>query len=268
MTSFDENKAALVAGIPVRPCRGPREPFLPFRDEKALLAALIRAEKAYNCAVTLEEDADRFAVLEGVLKEQNLFANHLEALQRCWETLSSPAKVDLGHSLEYQSSLTRLGDDEEALAVRPILSSDRLVAEFESKIIELQRAMPKHFVEADSSRKKDLKKNGISRTPLREFAYEMKLFWDESMTRKFGANSARVAPFSIARELLINAVNILTNVYISADFDWILRDIQKSGYDPEEFRTGRIEGLGMLTFLKPHLAEIPLSGSTAKYRLR
>jgi hypothetical protein len=66
LSSYDENKAALIAKIPVRPCRGPRQPFLPFREnEEVLLAALIRAEHAFNNAVAFEEHADRCAVLEG-----------------------------------------------------------------------------------------------------------------------------------------------------------------------------------------------------------
>src|ERR1700730_8075673 len=138
MSSYDENTAALIAKIPVRPCRGPRKAFFPFsgEEETILLAALVRAEQAYNNAVTLEEDADRCAVLEGILKEQKVFSKHLEALKRCWNNLSTPAKVDLGHALEYQSSLKTLGDDEEVFVARDVLPSDSLVTQFESRIVE------------------------------------------------------------------------------------------------------------------------------------
>ena len=171
MSSYDENTAAAIAKITVRPCRGPRKPFLPFcGEEAALLAALMRAELAYDNAVGFEEEADRCSVLEGIRKEQQLFSNRLDALKRCWNNLSTYAKLDLAHALEYQSSLKALGDDEEALAVRDILPNDKLVSQFESKIVDLQQTIPTSVIEVDPSKKKDLKKNGISRMPLREFA--------------------------------------------------------------------------------------------------
>jgi hypothetical protein len=196
-----------------------------------------------------------------------LFSKHLEALKRCWNNLSLPAKVDLGHALEYQSSLKTLGDDEDAFVARQILSSDDLVAGFESRIVELQSAVPTHYIEVDPSKKKDLKKNGISRTPLREFAYEMKLFWDDSMARRFGPNSAKVVPFSIATKIVVAAMKVLTEAYKDADFAWIMRDIQRSNYDRNEFQGGRVQGSAMIALLRPHLAEIQLSGPTKKYRL-
>lgn len=160
-----------------------------------------------------------------------------------------------------------LGDDEEALAARDILPNDSLVSQFESKIVDLQQTIPTYFIESDPSKKKDLKKNGISRMPLREFAYEMKLFWDQSMKRKFGPDSAKVVPFSVAGQIIAAAIKVLTKVYTTADFDWIMRDIQRSNYDRNEFLPGPIQGSALVAILKPHLAEVPLSEATVKYRL-
>ena len=87
------------------------------------------------------------------------------------------------------------------------------------------------------------------------------------MKSKFGPDSGKVVPFSVAGQIIAAAVKILTKVYTTADFDWIMRDIQKSNYDRNEFLPRPLQDSGLLAILKPHLAEVPLSGSTAKYRL-
>jgi hypothetical protein len=98
--------------------------------------------------------------------------------------------------------------------------------------------------------KRYLKKDKVNKAPLREFAYSFKLFWDKTMKASVGHDFNNTVPFSIATPILTAASKVLSDQDVSADIKSILRDVQSSKYNPEEFRQSDV-----LAIFRPQLAK-------------
>jgi hypothetical protein len=147
MSRFNEQNAADIASITVRKCRGSRTELLPFTNEKSLLSALRRAEKAYL------KEQDLYRDIATVVQKQKKFAVHFQAMFRAWKDLPAPAKNDLAELADYFSAIDRFGDDEEVLAKkRPNMSAQavgRLVTVFDNTFSLMQRAARENRIEVN-----------------------------------------------------------------------------------------------------------------------
>jgi hypothetical protein len=250
MSRFNEQNTADIASIIVRECRGSRRELLPFTNEQSLLSALRRAEIAYRKERELCRD------LTTTLQKQEKFALHFEAMFRAWKDLPALAKNDLAELADYFSAIDRFGDDEEVLAKRPNLSAQalaRLVTGFDNTFSLMERPARESRrirVVVRPGPKRYLKKDKVNKAPLRKFAYSFKLFWDKTMKASVGHDFNNTVPFSIATPILTAASKVLSDQYVPADIKSILRDLQSSKYNPEEFRQSDV-----LAIFRPQLAK-------------
>ena len=250
MSRFNEQNTADIASITVFECRGSRRELLPFTNKQSLLSALRRAEKAYLKEQGLCRD------LTLILQKEKEFALHFEAMFRAWKDLPAIAKDDLAELTDYSSAIDRFGDDEEVLAKRPNLSERavaRLLTGFDNTFSLMQRvALESGRIEVNvrPGPKRYLKKDKVNKAPLREFAYSFKLFWDKTMKASVGHDFNNTVPFSIATPILTAASKVLSDQYVSADIKSILREVQSSKYNPEEFRQSDV-----LAIFRPQLAK-------------
>jgi hypothetical protein len=260
VSQFNNNELTKIANIPVLPCRGRRERFLPFLNKKpALLKALVRAEKAYDSALKKEAIIDHCLHLKTIFEEQKIFFKKFDQMLRAWKSLPLIAKNDLAEVANYFLAITQHGGNEELVATRPPASAETLIAQFDEVFFAIHRAAnaPDNFKDSPSKKKDRI--NNRSVTPLREFSYVLKLHWDSSMRSVAGPEFDKKFPFSIAHDIVFAAVGVLTEKYTKFDVARIIRSLQTLNYSPESFRTPLPEGLSSLKFLRPQLAIFPSS---------
>jgi hypothetical protein len=252
LSAFSQGKVAELAQIPVQPSRGSRQSSKPFlNDQPALLLALHRAENAYHETMHQTRILDHYTKLKSVFEEQKRFLLDYSRVLHAWKSMSDLARKDLAATADWFLAFEELGDNELLLASRSQKSPEDLIAQFDRIVAAIQRALHDNACETEyvipSSKKKDLL-NGKSLAPLREFTYQLKLHWDETMQKSKGQEFHKQFAFSIAHGIVFAAIQPLTKDYNKDEVLRIIRSLQKANYDPNEFRD-RVPG-GLITMLK------------------
>jgi hypothetical protein len=169
------------------------------------------------------------------------------------------AKADFAECMAYQFALQKYGDDEVALATRPKEELNVLVARCDQLLTAITinaKANADTHIAIKPSKKKD-RLNNKSMTPLRDFAYELKLYWDLTISQLIGSNSGKTLAFSTARTFVFEAVKLVSTDYRQLDVTRIIRSLQTKSYDPSEFSESIPYELAALQLFRPALAYSP-----------
>lgn len=255
MSPFDHKTVRELAQIQVKPSRGGREDFRPFEDEHAFSRALKRAEKAYHKSLDRQCFLDQCLQLQPVFLEQRQFSRQYDRIVRAWKDMSDLGKSDIAATADYFLAIKEHGDDESALANRVLNSPLALVTYFEDILTAIQKAAHingRATFQVGPSKKKD-RLNNKSMAPLREFSYQLKLHWDNTMRSTAGSDFNKKFAFSIAHELVFRAICKLTSKYNKLEVTRIIKSLQAKDYDPKAFREPLPRGVETLKILRPQL---------------
>jgi hypothetical protein len=262
MSRFDKSAVTAIAQIATRR-RGSGRNFLPFVNRKAaLLAALKRAEVAYeNETDEIQAIEDHHACLTKIFDEEENLSRIINKMMRAWNSLSIDAKNDIVWMADYYLAIDRHGDREEILArIRRPASKrgvKRIVDRFEATFHATQLAANAGY-KFPAGRKKAVAttRSKSKRSPLLEFAHELKLFWDKTMAEDFGDHFYKLVPFGIAAEIVSKAASFLPGSYTSSDFIWVKKQLQSSQCTSNEAESCA-RGTDMFDILRPLLPKGP-----------
>lgn len=260
MTKFTKRVVSGLALIPIYPSRGNRNPVQPFhKAERGLRDALQRAERAYHRSCQTEAHIAHCLRLNSVFKEQSRLAGHCTQLLKVWNEMTDLAKEDFAECLAYQFAIQEYGHDEVALAARPKEQPEILVARCDQLLIAITNTARMnghaHLI-INPSKKKDRLYNR-SKTPLRQFAYELKLYWDLTISELFGLDSSKTLAFSTARTFVFQAMKLISSEYSQLDVTRIIRSLQTKNYDPDKFSESIPYDIKTLQIFRPALTYFP-----------
>jgi hypothetical protein len=262
MSRFDKSAVIAIAQVATRR-RGSGRNFLPFVNrEAALLTALKRAEAAYEKETAeiqaIENHRER---LTEIFDQEENFSRIINEMMRAWNNLSIDAKNDIVWMADYYLAIDRHGGREEVLASVRRPSSKRgmkrIVDRFEATFYATQLAANAGY-KFPAGRKKAVAttRSKSKRSPLLEFAHELKLFWDKTMAEDFGDHFYKMVPFGIAAEIVRKAASFLPGSYTSADLIWVKKQLQSSKYISKEAESCA-RGVDMFDLLRPLLPKGP-----------
>jgi hypothetical protein len=255
MSQFSHDAVVALTQIKIYPSRGSREPIFPFVNRYDDLShALARAEDAFQRARSQSEKLSYFTRLNRVFEEERQFALRCERLLSAWDEMSDLAKQDVAEAANYRSFIEIYNNDEERLAERPIIPPEQMAEQFRKSLIAIRDAASTNayvrFVVGPSKKRDYLNRKSMS--PLREFSYEMKGFWDETMKESYGAQFDKKFAFSVAVGLIFQAIKRLSSDYTKEEVKRIIRSLQSKNYDPAHFRE-TIPGDDVLKIFVPQL---------------
>ena len=265
MTKFTKRAVGELARIPIYPSRGNRKPVLPFhKAERGLRDALQRAERAYQRSCQTEDLVAHCLRLNSVFKEQSRLAGHCIHLLNAWKEMTDLAKKDLAKSIDYQLAVQEYGDDEVALATRPKEHLENLVARCDQLLTTITVAAKvngqSHIIIKPSKKKDRLSEKSVA--PLRDFAYELKLYWDVTISELLGSGAYKTLAFSTARIFVFEAMRLVSSEYSQLDVTRIIRSLQATNYDPGKSSESIPYDITTLALFRPALTYSPPRGKS------
>ena len=98
--------------------------------------------------------------------------------------------------------------------------------------------------------------------PLRDFAYELKLYWDVTISELLGSGAYKTLAFSTARIFVFEAMKLVSSEYSQLDVTRIIRSLQTTNYDPDKSSESIPYDITTLTLFRPALAYTPPRGKS------